>query len=223
MISESQAKLLPSEELKRELRAILKAKPELYELTRRQPDDPDPGRKVTLFAFDDGKRQAYPLIEIMGKWQGKVFVGRVPGDSKDNSLAFELDAIKQFGISHVVCLIPEEDIEDVYGISGYVQAARERFGERFIIVEILNWEPPVDDEAYEKALDQIHAALCRGESVLVHCGAACGRTGTFVSCLLVKQGMDTTNAVKKYRKFRGCGPETEDQAAYVARYENRCK
>lgn len=121
MISESQAKLLPSEQLKRELRAILKAKPGLYELTRRQPDDPDPGRKVTLFAFDDGKRQAYPLIEIMGKWQGKVFVGRVPGDSKDNSLAFELDAIKQ------------------------------------------------------------------------------------------------------YRKCRGCGPETEDQAAYVARYENRCK
>ncbi len=223
MISETLAKLLPSEKLKKELHAILDLNPDLYGLTRKQKDEPDPGREMTLFAFDDGKDKSYPLIEIPAQWPGTVYVGRVPGKVRDKTLEFELDAIKTFGIDTIVCLLPEEDLVESYRVKEYPAKARERFGKNFLLVEVLDYEPAVNDEVFEAALNQVHAALHRGEKVLMHCGAACGRTGMFFGCLMIKEGKTVEQAVRQYRKARGCGPETEDQVAYIARYQKRTK
>jgi protein-tyrosine phosphatase len=163
------------------------------------------------------------MFEIPGPWPGHAYVGRMPGYKTDAGMETELDAIKDFGISRLISLVPDEDTSGLYRITGYAEAAKKRFGEKFYVCEIMDYEPAVDDNAFENLVDIASDALSKGESIVAHCGAACGRTGMFISCVLVKHGFTTVDAVKLYRTVRGCGPETHDQLTYIERYKKRKK
>ena len=78
--------------------------------------------------------------------------------------------------------------------------------------------PPGDVAAFLAALDEVDLCVGRGETVLVHCGAGCGRTGMFSACLLVRHGSTPVEAIRTHRRLRGCGPETPEQVAFVVWY-----
>lgn len=221
MFGDLQTHLLPSEELKKELYALIKAEPELAKLTRKQPDEPDDIEDKVRFAVEKGETKIYPLIGIPGPWPGHGYVSRMPGYNTRNELGTELDAIKEFGITTLINLIPDQDIGSLYRVKGYAEAAKKRFGDQYINFEIMDYEPATNDEGFERTVDIASARLWEGKSILVHCGAGCGRTGMFFGCLLVKNGFTPVEAVKLYRKTRGCGPESQDQLAYIARYKKR--
>ncbi len=221
MFGDIQTNLLPSEKLKEELYAIIKAEPELAKLTRKQPDEPEDIENNVRFALEKGETKIYPLIEIPGPWPGHAYVSRMPGYSTKIDLDTELDAIRDFGITVLINLIPDQDIADLYRVKGYAEAAKKRFGDQYINFEIMDYEPATDDDGFERTVDIASTALWKGQSILSHCGAGCGRTGMFLGCLLVKNGFSPVDAVKLYRKTRGCGPESQDQLAYISRYKKR--
>uniref|UniRef100_UPI0040494C58 protein-tyrosine phosphatase family protein n=1 Tax=Fulvivirga sp. TaxID=1931237 RepID=UPI0040494C58 len=57
---------------------------------------------------------------------------------------------------------------------------------------------PQPRPAYDLCL-QIQELINEGHRVLVHCKAGLGRTGTILACMLVIQGMSSSEAIKKVR------------------------
>jgi protein-tyrosine phosphatase len=190
----------------------LKGMPELADLARKQPGDPELPR---VFHAGTDADPVYPMVHVpvYGR-SGTLWVGRVPGGG-NLGVVREVDALVSFGIGRVVSLVPARDV------TAYVEAARERFGERFRVVPVADFGTPPDDRLFEHELALTDEALGAGSMVLVHCLAGCGRTGMFVSCLLVRAGDAPQSAIRRYRRLRGCGPETPEQVAYVVRYARR--
>jgi protein-tyrosine phosphatase len=64
------------------------------------------------------------------------------------------------------------------------------------------------------ALSDARRKLSEGKTILVHCGAGRGRTGTFAAALLCKLGFPLKAALKMVAAA-GSGPETEKQRLLV--------
>ena len=61
------------------------------------------------------------------------------------------------------------------------------------------------------------AALRGGESVLLHCAAGIGRTGTAAACVLKQLGLDNDSALARVRQA-GSNPENALQSGLVDRF-----
>lgn len=163
---------------------------------------------------------SYPLQEIPCDRPGKIFAGRLPGWSTP-SLEGDLDDIFGGGVDRIVCLVPPDDIPRYGARAEYPALARERIGARFMLFPIVEFDVPTDAEAFASLVEELDRALSRGERILVHCVAGCGRTGTLVSCLLVRQGLGPREAIQLFTDQRGCGPETREQERWVVSYSLR--
>jgi len=218
MLDDAHLALMPSRAVVDELRALAQHDPGIAALAQTRPSTPDPAAIVTL--QNDAGEITFQMVEVpVSGAPGRLFVGQLPG--RVTKLAGELDALVTFGIRHVFCLLPRIDLAEPYRVPTYVEEATARFGERFHLVDVVDYEVPPDDAAFEAALHAAERALLAGEKVYVHCGAGCGRAGVFVACLLVQRGEEPLEAVRRFRSVRGCGPETPEQVAYVVRHAQR--
>ena len=88
---------------------------------------------------------------------------------------------------------------------------------------------PVEDFAapslaqISKACEIIDESLDRGKSVLVHCNAGIGRTGTILSCFLVHKGAHPEEAIERVRRERPMSLETKEQIDVVHHYFRQCR
>jgi protein-tyrosine phosphatase len=192
--------------------------PRISELAAARRGTPDPEAVVTL--KNAAGETTFQMVDVSVPGAGgRLFVGQLPG--RATPVAGELDALVAYGIRHVFCLLPALDLGDLYRVPDYVAQARARFGERFVLTDVIDYEVPPDDVAFEAAVDAAERALVAGDKIYVHCGAGCGRAGVFAACLLVRRGADPFDAIVRFRGLRGCGPETSEQVAYVVRYAGR--
>jgi hypothetical protein len=217
MIDEPHVALLPKRSVRDELRAIADADVRVRQLALAKPARPDPGAFISLTRNGE---VTFEMVELpLGGGSGRLTFGGIPG--RVGPLTEELDALVSFGVRHLVCLIPRIDLGDHYRSPTFVSEATARFPDGFHILDVIDYEAPGDDEAFEALVERIDEALTSGESVYVHCGAGCGRVGTFVSCLLARRGVAPLDAVERFREVRGCGPESSEQVAYVVRFAQR--
>ena len=61
----------------------------------------------------------------------------------------------------------------------------------------------------------IHAALAKGDRVLLHCMGGCGRSGMIALRLMVETGEDADAALNRLRARRPCAVETEAQRLWA--------
>jgi protein-tyrosine phosphatase len=213
------AAFAPSDEVMREIARIVAAQPALRDLLERQPDEPDvPVHRV----LRPGSGAYYVVpVPIPGR-SGSFLTSRVPGRHREHAAA-DVRALAEHGVHHVVCLVARGPLVDLHGGELYLSEARARFGERFHLVDVLDHQLPMRDADFERCVLAMDAALARGETVLAHCIAGCGRTGMFAACLMVLGGLEPLEAVRTFRRHRRCGPDTVEQIAYVIRFAERLR
>ncbi len=69
-------------------------------------------------------------------------------------------------------------------------------------------------EQFRPVIDAVADELLRGESVLLHCAAGMGRTGTVAACLLKRLGLDRAEALERVRAA-GSNPESAAQSGLI--------
>jgi protein-tyrosine phosphatase len=208
---------MPSVEFRRELHRVLEQQPGLADLTRAQAGESKAAMELLLLGRAEA--WAYPVIRVpLSGASGRLLAGRMPGWPRPERLLGELDSIASAGVNRMICLVPKEDLPSLYRLPRYAEEARARFGTGHSFVEVVDYEPPGDVAAFVAALDEVEERIAQSDTVLVHCGAGCGRTGMFAACLLTRHGYTPIEAVRTYRRLRGCGPETAEQVAFVVWY-----
>jgi protein-tyrosine phosphatase len=218
MLDDAHLALLPPRSVKDALQALSQGDPHIAALANAGRSSPPPGAIITL--TNARGETAFQMVEVpVAGVSGRLFVGPLPG--RATKVTAELDALVAYGVRHVFGLLPAIDLPDLYRVPDYLDAVRARFGERFTLLDVVDYEVPPDDGAFEAAVGSAVRALVAGDKVYAHCGAGCGRAGVFASCVLVALGAEALEAVRRFRAARGCGPETAEQVAYVVRYAGR--
>ena len=145
---------------------------------------------------------------------GKLFLHHLPGMAGE-PLADDLDHLKQFGVSQVVCLLPGEEIRSLAPDyhralqAGKVPATVHR-------LNIPDGSAPTDEEGYADVVAEVVRALRRGRAILVHCRGGIGRTGTFATAVLLALGYQLDDALDRVEDA-GSWPESGEQMAWLER------
>jgi len=83
---------------------------------------------------------------------------------------------------------------------------------------IADLSAPANVEATSVLVDRILGHLSRGDTVVVHCRAGLGRSGTVAACCLVARGRRADTAIRLVRAARPGAVEADAQARFVARF-----
>jgi len=170
----------------------------------RRPERIGGARALTRAGFEWGAllrfAEAAPPRGTSWVEAGRLLAGGYPETEDADRLGAEA------GVTLFVDLTEEGELES------YAAPRQVRFGVRDFTVP-----PP---EMITSVLDAIDAELERSGTVYIHCWGGCGRTGTIVSCWLVRHGVAPEVALARYAaiSFAAAGrpcPETDEQRAAV--------
>ena len=129
-----------------------------------------------------------------------------PGSSR--FLRENLEFLKDEGIGAIVSLT----------LSPLEPALVEQSGFRYLHIPVEDFTPPTLDQV-EAFIRFFESAQQDGLSVVVHCGAGQGRTGTMLACAFVERGFAADEAIRRIRDIRPCSIETADQEHLIERFE----
>jgi predicted protein tyrosine phosphatase len=142
---------------------------------------------------------------------GQLWLGAMPGRFEAWS-AFEAQAARS-GLALVICLTPRSEVAELSPqYHAAVVAGRVPF--RWQQVAMRNFGVPEDAAAFRRDIADVASALRAGESVLLHCAAGLGRTGTAAACVLKALGLDTGTALQRVRDA-GSNPQNAEQSGVV--------
>jgi hypothetical protein len=142
---------------------------------------------------------------------GELWLGSMPGRF-ERWAEFAAEARRR-RLALVVCLAPPDEIAALS--PAYWQAVGEgSLGFRWVNLPMSNFGLPGDVPGFCAGIAQAAEALKAGESVMIHCAAGIGRTGTAAACLLKQLGLPTDEAMQRVRDA-GSNPETAQQSGLV--------
>lgn len=137
-------------------------------------------------------------------------------------LTLDLAAISAWGAGALVTLMASHELVQL-GVGGLGAATRQHGLDWHHLpirdVSVPNATFVADWPAASKAL---HAHLCEGHGVLVHCRGGLGRSGLVAAGLLIELGEAPARALARVRALRPGAVETAEQERYVLSWPWRC-
>ena len=109
-----------------------------------------------------------------------------------------LEAWKRANISHVVCMQEADEMERYCSLCLPIDCYDDE-GFTFTWHSTPDHQGPADPEAFLMDVRSVRERLVAGENVVVHCHAGVGRTGTFLTALLMIDGIPLLDALEHVR------------------------
>ncbi len=150
-------------------------------------------------------------VELPPEVPGRLWLGPMPGRFRPWS-AFAGEA-QRSGLAVVVCLTPRPELAEL-SPEYHAAVVRGRLPFRWMHVPMRNFGVPEDPAAFRRDIAAIVEALREGQSVLLHCAAGMGRTGTAAACVLKGLGLDVQDALDRVRQA-GSNPQNAEQSGLV--------
>lgn len=145
---------------------------------------------------------------------GTLWLGAMPGRFERWNV-FMTEARRR-RLALVACLAPADEVQSLS--PAYWQSIAEgSLDFRFVQLPMQNYGLPRDLAGFRDGIDQLADALRAGDSVMLHCAAGIGRTGTAAACLLKRLGLSADEAVQRVRDA-GSNPENAVQSGLVDRF-----
>ena len=146
---------------------------------------------------------------------GRLYLCSMPG--RFEPLDEFLREIQEAGVSHIVCLVPNDEIEEKS--PEYLFAIEENhLPARLLRFAIPNYGTPENPAELDHMLDFIRERMDAGESVVVHCAYGHGRTGAVSALLLARMGLPLEVAIQTIRRA-GSAPDTANQRVFLSTRE----
>lgn len=128
---------------------------------------------------------------------------------------------RRCNIHLIVCLVPNDEIEKKSpSYADVIRSGALSYPIEFF--PIPDYKVPQNREEYATFVMRIAQLLRSRHTILVHCGAGIGRTGTFAVCLLLAFGLNRIEAEKAIC-VAGSYPETDEQIELVGWCEKKLR
>lgn len=146
------------------------------------------------------------------EFPGKIFRGPMPfGPYDPDKQVFK--ELERHAITTVVMLISDEE-----ALLKSERKLREFYQQnhlKVVYLPINDYATP-DRQALLEAIRETHQLALKGENILIHCSAGCGRTGLFLAEFTkLTKNIAGDEAIAWVRKFVPCALETQEQIAFV--------
>lgn len=142
---------------------------------------------------------------------GALWLGSMPGRFESWS-DFEAQA-RRAGLALVVCLTPRSELAEL-SPRYHAALAQGTAPFRWLNLPMPNFGVPDDAAGFRHDVQEIARALERGQSVMLHCAAGLGRTGSTAACVLKSLGLPTEEALQRVRDA-GSNPQNAQQSGLV--------
>lgn len=150
------------------------------------------------------------IYHVKSIGQGNLYV--MPRPHSEN-LQSAVDHFVSIGITAVVSHL-ETSEENKLGLSRE-EALLQAAGIKFLSYPVKDMHLP-EKPAYTIFIDSLFQRLNKGDNVAVHCHAGIGRTGMTSSCLLIRAGYESQNAIDAVASARGQSiPDTQEQIDFI--------
>ena len=126
-----------------------------------------------------------------------------------DTLPEALVELRRKGIGAIVSLDEEGLPDDLIAEHGFIY--------RHYPIEDFRAPSFEQAEAFVEFVDQ---QLAEGRTVVAHCWAGIGRTGTMLACYLIHRGQSLAEAERRVSRFGGI--ETREQREFLRRFEESC-
>jgi atypical dual specificity phosphatase len=146
------------------------------------------------------------------QWLRLGALAGMPAPGMTNDLAYDLDLIRNAGVSWLVTLTHEPLPAD--------EVARHDL--RGIQFPIVDMDVPTEESA-ARLCAQVAELVGQGQAVGFHCKAGLGRTGTMLACQLIWEGTTAAAALRDVRAVEPGWIQSEKQVAFLGQFEEWLK
>ncbi|MFN0185538.1 MAG: tyrosine-protein phosphatase [Aquabacterium sp.] len=157
---------------------------------------------------------AFRILPLPPDMPGHVWLDAMPG--RFERWPVFLDLARQHRLDLIVCLAERPELARLSPDYDRAVSAGQ-LPCRWLHLPIRDFGIPEAVQGYRDGVLDVATAVRRGESVLLHCAAGIGRTGTTAACLLKALGLSVAQALRDVRSA-GSSPESAGQSGLIDRF-----